>query len=89
MAHQIFPLRETGVRADQLCAAGRPDPETFHFYEIDGEESWCKVTRRVSMPSRADDSFLPITHSMVRIQTYGVSMPSRADDSFLRCQLLG
>ena len=24
---------ETGVRADQLCAAGRPDPETFtlHF----------------------------------------------------------
>lgn len=20
---------ETGVRADQLCAAGRPDPETF------------------------------------------------------------
>ena len=21
--------RETGVRADQLCEAGRPDPETF------------------------------------------------------------
>ena len=33
---------ETGVRADQLCAAGRPDPETFlnlpfkitHFFKF-------------------------------------------------------
>ena len=38
----------------------------------------------VSMPSRADDSFLQESCSQRQFKQLFVSMPSRADDSFLR-----
>ena len=43
-----------------------------------------KVGEVVSMPSRADISFLPLYTRYAAIMILSVSMPSRADISFLR-----
>ena len=54
-----------------------------HFYEerVDLRDR----STIVSMPSRADDSFLPKEVTMKKeVVIEKVSMPSRADDSFLR-----
>ena len=55
-----------------------------HFYR-EGIFIIDATTDKVSMPSRADDSFLQENKEIVFEYPFGdVSMPSRADDSFLR-----
>ena len=55
-----------------------------HFYDF-YDKYGMQTSGKVSMPSRADDSFLPEWYPRSRYLGYGfVSMPSRADDSFLR-----
>ena len=53
-----------------------------HFY-IPGSKEHAKAVKFVSMPSRADDSFLHINNDTIKSIGDKVSMPSRADDSFL------
>ena len=53
-----------------------------HFYVVESCKSMSELDS-VSMPSRADDSFLQCGRPYVSTFEYSVSMPSRADDSFL------
>ena len=53
-----------------------------HFYEDTKMEE--ERNELVSMPSRADDSFLLDDAGKIKPIIIHVSMPSRADDSFLR-----
>ena len=54
-----------------------------HFY-LAASPDGPKFQLLVSMPSRADDSFLHRAYQCSLELSSGVSMPSRADDSFLR-----
>ena len=54
-----------------------------HFYCV-GNSYVVGNTGEVSMPSRADDSFLHYAYQDFSSGDACVSMPSRADDSFLR-----
>ena len=53
-----------------------------HFYTKAEVDTLAEA--EVSMPSRADDSFLRYHLMGSHFITVDVSMPSRADDSFLR-----
>mgnify|MGYP007093264134 CR=1 FL=1 len=69
------------VCTDLLCQC--PLGLMTHFYK-DILVSKSLDAKIVSMPSRADDSFL-LNRTLIEDNVlYAVSMPSRADDSFLR-----
>ena len=84
MTHFYQQLAAAGLTREGMCQC--PLGLMTHFYN-GCANAYHSRDQNVSMPSRADDSFLLIMKSRLYLD-FIVSMPSRADDSFLRKMLL-
>ena len=79
MTHFYQQLAAAGLTREGMCQC--PLGLMTHFYN-GCANAYHSRDQNVSMPSRADDSFLLIMKSRLYLD-FIVSMPSRADDSFL------